>query len=181
MYKPHLFSLNWCHNPWLMLFSWLKMSSKRLTGQIHHRVWLKLKYFSHSQHKNAQLLVRHSSSTYQADIAELINCQWNLCYQHVTNTVMHNCSIKLCSQFMVPVSLFNGLMQFYLCSLTLNFWQMTSLSSMVEVMAYSRSAPSHYPNHIQLPSMWPLNVNLFLLFLYMCVMAVTITWYITML
>ena len=89
--------------------------------------------------------MRHSSSTYQADIADLINCQWNLFYQHVTNTVMHSCCIKLCSQFMVSFSLFNELMQFCLFSLTLNFWQMTYLSSMVEVMAYSKISTQPLP------------------------------------
>ena len=98
-----------------------------------------------TQERQFQLLVRHSSSTYQADMADLINCRWNLFYQHVTITVMHSCCIELCYQFIVSVSLFNELMQFYLYSLTLNFWQMTSLSSMVEVMAYSNISTKPLP------------------------------------
>ena len=72
--------------------------------------------FGHSQHKNANSNFQwgiHQALTNQADIADLINCQWNLFYQHVTNTVMHSCCIKLCSHSMVSVSLFNELMQFY--------------------------------------------------------------------
>ena len=92
--------------------------------------------FSTQEHQ-FKLLVKHSSSIYQADIADRINCQWSLFYQHVVITVIRTCCIKLCSRFMVSVPLCNELMQFYSCSLTLNFWQITSLSSMVEVMAYS--------------------------------------------
>ena len=92
--------------------------------------------------------MRHSSSTYQADIADLINCQWNLFYQDVTITVMHSFCIKLCYQFIVSASLFSFTLQFYLCSLTPNFWQMTSLSSMVQVMAYSNFSTKPLPKLI---------------------------------
>ena len=131
--------------------------------------------FSTQKHQ-FQLPVRHSSSTYQTDIADLINCQWNLFYQHVTITVMHSCCMKCCSLFLVSVSPINKFMQIYFRSLTLNLRVLTNHIFVINgwgngLQRYQHQAISqiifncHQWDHKMLAHF----------FLFTCVMAITVT------